>query len=117
MDDFKGQVVGAQVGTAFVDALNKKGIFGSPHLRFDRRHHARRRARPHQAGFADQPIVAYQIEHGVNRQVRLVPEYQSVVKGQVCFIVRKGDTATLATQRRDPENEGRRHAADPAEVA
>ena len=27
MDDFKGEVVGAQVGTAFVDALNKKGIF------------------------------------------------------------------------------------------
>jgi polar amino acid transport system substrate-binding protein len=47
------------------------------------------------AGFADQPIVAYQLQQGANTQVRLVPEYQSTVKGQVCFIVRKGDTATL----------------------
>ncbi|MBR8208840.1 amino acid ABC transporter substrate-binding protein [Burkholderia cenocepacia] len=96
MDDFKDQVVGAQVGTAFVDALNKKGIFKEVRT-YDSiadimRDVALGRIK---AGFADQPIVAYQIEHGVNRQVRLVPEYQSVVKGQVCFIVRKGDNATL----------------------
>lgn len=96
MDDFKGEVVGAQVGTAFVDALNKKGIFKEVRT-YDSvadimRDVALGRIK---AGFADQPIVAYQLQQGANTQVRLVPEYQSAVKGQVCFIVRKGDTATL----------------------
>jgi polar amino acid transport system substrate-binding protein len=96
MDDLKGEIVGAQVGTAFVDALNKKGIFKEVRT-YDSvadimRDVALGRIK---AGFADQPIVAYQLQQGANTQVRLVPEYQSAVKGQVCFIVRKGDTATL----------------------
>ncbi|TKC85921.1 amino acid ABC transporter substrate-binding protein [Trinickia terrae] len=96
MDDLKGQVVGAQVGTAFVDALNKKGIFKEVRT-YDSvadimRDVALGRIK---AGFGDQPIIAYQLEHGANAQVRLVKEYQPTVKGQVCFVVRKGDAATL----------------------
>jgi polar amino acid transport system substrate-binding protein len=96
MDDLKGEVVGAQVGTAFVDSLDKRGIFKEVRT-YDSvadimRDVALGRIK---AGFGDQPIIAYQLEHGANPQVRLVKEYQPDVKGQVCFVVRNGDTATL----------------------
>jgi len=96
MDSLKGEVVGAQVGTAFVDALNKKGIFKEVRT-YDSvadimRDVALGRIK---AGFGDHPIIAYQLQHNPNPQLRLVTEYQPEVVGQVCFVVRKGDTATL----------------------
>lgn len=96
MDDLKGEVVGAQVGTAFVDALNKKGIFKEVRT-YDSvadimRDVALGRIK---AGFGDHPILAYQLQHNPNPQLRLVSGYQPSVKGQVCFVVRKGDTETL----------------------
>jgi polar amino acid transport system substrate-binding protein len=96
LDDLKGQIVGAQVGTAFVDALNKKGIFKEVRT-YDSvadimRDVALGRIK---AGIGDQPIVAYQLEHGGNAQVKLAKDYQPSVRGQVCFVVRKGDTVTL----------------------
>lgn len=96
MDDLKGEVVGAQVGTAFVDALNKRGIFKEVRT-YDSvadimKDVALGRIK---AGFGDAPIIAYQLEHGANSQVKMVQGYQPSVMGQVCFVVRKGDTATL----------------------
>lgn len=96
MDDLKGEVVGAQVGTAFVDALNKKGIYKEVRT-YDSvadimRDVALGRIK---AGFGDKPILAYQLQHNPNPQLRLVAEYQPSVKGQLCFVVRKGDAATL----------------------
>ena len=96
MDDLKGEVVGAQVGTAFVDALNKKGIFKEVRT-YDSvadimRDVALGRIK---AGFGDRPIVAYQLQKNPNPKIRLVAEYQPSVTGQVCFVVRKGDTETL----------------------
>jgi polar amino acid transport system substrate-binding protein len=96
MDALKGEVVGAQVGTAFVDALNKKGIFKEVRT-YDSvadimRDVALGRIK---AGFGDHPIIAYQLQHNPNPQLRLVAEYRPEVKGQLCFVVRKGDTATL----------------------
>ncbi|AXL50944.1 ABC transporter substrate-binding protein [Paraburkholderia caffeinilytica] len=96
MDDLKGEVVGAQVGTAFVDALNKKGIFKEVRT-YDSvadimRDVALGRIK---AGFGDHPIIAYQLQKNPNPQLRLVDGYQPSVKGQLCFVVRKGDNATL----------------------
>jgi polar amino acid transport system substrate-binding protein len=96
MDSLKGEVVGAQVGTAFVDALNKKGIFKEVRT-YDSvadimRDVALGRIK---AGFGDHPIIAYQLQHNPNPQLRLVAEYQPEVTGQLCFVVRKGDTTTL----------------------
>jgi polar amino acid transport system substrate-binding protein len=96
MDDLKGEVVGAQVGTAFVDALNKKGIFKEVRT-YDSvadimRDVALGRIK---AGFGDQPIMAYQLRKNPNPQIRLVEGYKPEVVGQVCFVVRKGDTETL----------------------
>jgi polar amino acid transport system substrate-binding protein len=96
MDDLKGEVVGAQVGTAFVDALNKKGIFKEVRTYDSAADIMRDVALGRiKAGFGDQPIVAYQLEHGANAQVKLAKDYQAAVTGQVCFVVRKGDTAML----------------------
>jgi len=96
MDDLKGEVVGAQVGTAFVDALNKKGIFKEVRT-YDSvadimRDVALGRIK---AGFGDHPIIAYQLQKNPNPQLRLVDGYQPSVKGQLCFVVRKGDNSTL----------------------
>lgn len=96
MDDLKGEVVGAQVGTAFVDALNKKGIFKEVRT-YDSvadimRDVALGRIK---AGFGDHPIIAYQLQKNPNPQLRLVDGYQPSVKGQLCFVVRKGDNETL----------------------
>jgi polar amino acid transport system substrate-binding protein len=96
MDDLKGEVVGAQVGTVFVDALNKKGIFKEVRT-YDSvsdilRDVALGRIK---AGFGDHPIIAYQLQTNPNPQLRLVAEYQPSVTGQVCFVVRKGDTEML----------------------
>ncbi|AZD01505.1 MULTISPECIES: ABC transporter substrate-binding protein [Pseudomonas] len=96
MEDFKDQVVGAQVGTVFIDELNKRGIFkevrGYDSIPDLLRDLALGRIK---AGFADRPIVAYQLAQGTQNKVQLVKSYQPVVMGDVCLIVRKGDAQTL----------------------
>jgi len=97
LDDLKDEIVGAQVGTVFVDALNKKGGFKEVRV-YDSvadmmRDVALGRIK---AGFGDRPIVAYQLAQGANAQVRLVKEYQSTLMGDVCLVVRKGDSQLLA---------------------
>lgn len=96
MDDMKGQVVGAQVGTAYVDALNHKGIFKEVRTYdtiADLIHDVG--LGRIKAGFADSPIVVWQIDHGASNQVRIVKGYKPEVIGQIAFVVRKGDTGTL----------------------
>ena len=90
--DLKGKVVGAQIGTAFVDALQKSGLF--PEVKtYDtlpdilRDVNAGRIA----AGFADHPIVAYNLKNGGFGNTRLVRSYKPSITGSVAFGVRKGD--------------------------
>lgn len=96
MEDFEGEVVGAQVGTVFIDELNKRGIFkevrGYDSIADLMRDLALGRIK---AGFADRPILAYQMAQGTHDKVRLVDAYQPVIMGEVCLILRKGDPATL----------------------
>ncbi|BCG27883.1 amino acid ABC transporter substrate-binding protein [Pseudomonas tohonis] len=96
MEDLSGEVVGAQVGTVFIDELNKRGIFkevrGYDSIADLMRDLALGRIK---AGFADRPILAYQLAQGTQDKVRLVQGYQPVIMGDVCLIVRKGDAATL----------------------
>lgn len=96
LDDLKGETVGAQVGTVYLDLLNKKGGFKEVRS-YDSvadvmRDVALKRIK---AGFGDQPIIAYQLSQGANPQVRLSKEYQPVAVGDVCLVVRKGDTELL----------------------
>lgn len=95
-EDLKGEVVGAQVGTAFVDALKKSGLFGEvkaydtiPDILRDVN------AGRLKAGFADYPILAYNLKQGGFPDVRIVDTYKPAVVGSVGIGVRKGDQELL----------------------
>lgn len=96
-EDLKGAVVGAQVGTAFVDALKKTGLFSEvkaydaiPDILRDVN------AGRLKAGFADYPILAYNLQQGNFADVRLVDSYKPVTVGTVALGIRKSDTELLA---------------------
>lgn len=97
LDDLKGEAVGAQVGTVFLDMLNKKGGFKEVRS-YDSiadmmRDIALGRIK---AGLGDQPIVSYQLSQGVNPNVKLAKDYKPTNVGDVCLVVRKGDAEMLA---------------------
>ena len=48
------------------------------------------------AGLGDQPIIAYQIRQHSFQGVKLAESYKPSNVGDVCLVVRKGDTETLA---------------------
>jgi polar amino acid transport system substrate-binding protein len=95
-DDVKGTVVGAQVGTAFVDALKKTGLFSEVKV-YDTIPDILRdvNAGRLKAGFADYPILAYNLQQGNFADVRLVDGYKPVTVGTVAIGVRKSDTELL----------------------
>ncbi|MBR0753412.1 amino acid ABC transporter substrate-binding protein [Bradyrhizobium jicamae] len=96
-EDLKGETVGAQVGTAFVDALKKTGLFSEVKV-YDTIPDILRdvNAGRLKAGFADYPILAYNLKQGNFAEVRLVDSYKPVTVGTVAIGVRKSDGALLA---------------------
>jgi polar amino acid transport system substrate-binding protein len=48
-----------------------------------------------QAGFADKPIVGYNLQQGMFPEARLVKSYQSTMTGSVGIAVRKTDGELL----------------------
>lgn len=104
LDELKGEAVGAQVGTVYIDQLNKKGGFKEVRG-YDTgvemmRDIALGRLK---AGLVDQPIVAYQLAQGINPNVKIVKEYRPVAVGDVCLAVRKGDAELLGRINRGIE--------------
>lgn len=95
--DLKGYTVGAQVGTAYVEPLQKSGLFAEVKI-YDTIPDILRdvSAGRIQAGFADLPIVAYNLQQGGFPSVRLVRSYVSVITGSVGIAARKSDPALLA---------------------
>lgn len=94
--EMKGYTVGAQVGTAYVEPLQKSGVFSEvkiyktiPDILADVN------AGRIQAGFADLPIVAYNLQQGLFPQVRLVRSYKSTITGSLGIGVRKSDGELL----------------------
>ena len=76
LEDMKGFTVGAQKGTAYVEPLQKSGLFAEvkiydniPAILSDVN------AGRIQAGFADKPIVAYNLQQGLFAETRLVKGY------------------------------------------
>jgi polar amino acid transport system substrate-binding protein len=95
--DLKGETVGAQKGTAFVEPLQKSGQFAEvkiydniPGIMADVNSGRLK------AGFADKPILAYNIKQGLFPEVRLVNSYVAIVPGSVGIGVRKSDGELLA---------------------
>jgi polar amino acid transport system substrate-binding protein len=95
-EDLKGEVVGAQVGTAFVDALKKTGLFAEVKA-YDAIPDILRDVNTGRlkAGYADYPILAYNISLGNFPDVRLVDSYKPTIMGTVAIGVRKGDPELL----------------------
>jgi polar amino acid transport system substrate-binding protein len=96
-EDLKGEVVGAQIGTAFVDALKKTGLFSDvkaydtiPDILRDVN------AGRLKSGFADYPILAYNLKQGGFPEVRLVDSYKPTTVGTVAIGIRKSDSELLA---------------------
>ena len=97
LDDLKGEIVGAQVGTAFVDALKKTGLFSEVKV-YDTIPDILRDVNTGRlkAGFADFPILAYNLKLGGFPEVRVVENYKPTVVGSVGIGVRKSDHELLA---------------------
>jgi polar amino acid transport system substrate-binding protein len=91
-EDLKGEVVGAQVGTAYVDALKKTGLFAEVKA-YDTIPDILRDVNTGRlkAGYADYPILAHNLRQGSFPEVRLVESYKPATVGTVAIGVRKGD--------------------------
>jgi polar amino acid transport system substrate-binding protein len=94
--DMKGYTVGVQVGTAFIDPLKKAGVFKEVKV-YDTIPDIMRDVSLGRinAGFADYPIVAYNLAQNSSYKVHLVKSYKPVIVGSVAIAVRKGDKALL----------------------
>ncbi|MFE1602977.1 ABC transporter substrate-binding protein [Methylobacterium sp. ID0610] len=92
--DLKGETVGAQVGTAFVEPLKKSGQFAEVKV-YDTGPDLMRdvNAGRIKGAFADAPVLAYNVKLGTYPNLRLVQAYKPVVIGSVGIGLRKEDTA------------------------
>lgn len=96
LDELKGEVVGAQVGTAFVDALKKTGLFSEVKA-YDTIADILRDVNSGRlkAGFGDYPIFAYYLKQGGFAEARIVESYKPTIMGSVGIGVRKSDGELL----------------------
>jgi len=95
--DLKGQVVGAQVGTVYVDFLRKNGEFADVKTYDSIADFIRDVGLGRiKAGFGDGPIIRYQLAQRRDSGVKIVESYQPRMEGSVGIGVRKGDTQLLA---------------------
>ncbi|HVL55184.1 MAG TPA: ABC transporter substrate-binding protein [Burkholderiaceae bacterium] len=94
--DLKGQTVGVQVGTVYVDFLKKNGEFAEVRT-YDSiadiiRDVGLGRIK---GGFGDAPIIKYQLSQRKDSGVRFADTYEPKMAGYVGIGVRKGDADTL----------------------
>jgi len=94
--DLKGETVGAQVGTVYVEPLKKTGLFADVKI-YDTIPDIMRDVNTGRlkAGFGDYPILAYNVQQGNFPELRLVKSYKSVILGSIGIGMRKGETELL----------------------
>jgi len=94
--EVKGQVVGAQVGTVYVDFLRKNGEFADVKV-YDSLADILRDVGLGRikAGFGDAPILKYQIAQNPDFKAKLVSTYEPKMAGSVGIGVRKTDGELL----------------------
>lgn len=97
LEELKGEVVGAQVGTAFVAPLQNTGLFKEVKL-YDSIADIMRDVKLGRlkAGFGDAPIVRFQVARNPTLGVRLVESYRALTTGEVALAMSKDDPAMLA---------------------
>lgn len=95
-DDLKGEVVGVQIGTAYLKPMQASGLFKEVKV-YDSIPDIMRDVNLGRikAGFGDYPIVAYQLSQGAFPETRLANNYKAAVVGSVGISVRKGDKTSL----------------------
>lgn len=95
-EDLKGETVGAQVGTVYVEPLKKTGLFADVKI-YDTIPDIMRDVNTGRlkAGFGDYPILAYNVQQGNFPELRLVKSYKSVILGSIGIGMRKGETELL----------------------
>ncbi len=96
LEDLEGKIVGAQVGTVYIDALQASGLFPEVKI-YDSIADILRDVGVGriEAGFGDYPIVAYQLGLGTHPEVRLVRSYEPRIVGSIGIGVRKGEGELL----------------------
>lgn len=96
MADLKGKRVGVQVGTAFVDPLQKSGLFAEVKL-YDTTADLMRDANAGRidAGFLDSPIAAFAISRGLFPNLRMATTFKPTMVNSIGIATRKGDTETM----------------------
>ena len=96
MEDLKGEIVGVQIGTAYVKPLTDSGFYKEIKV-YDTIPDIIRDVNLGRikGGFADYPIVAYQLSQGGFPETRLAKNYKPVLPGSVGIGVKKGDKAML----------------------
>ena len=92
-EDLKGETVGAQVGTVYVEPLKKTGLFTDVKV-YDTIADIMRDVNTGRlkAGFGDYPILAYNVKQGNFPELRLVTSFKSTITGSIGIATRKNDT-------------------------
>src|SRR2546421_7363834 len=95
-EDLKGETVGAQVGTVYVEPLKKTGMFAEVMI-YDTIPDIMRDVNTGRlkAGFGDYPILAYNVQLGNFPDLRLVKSFKSTIVGSIGIGVRKTDADLL----------------------
>ena len=95
-EDLKGEVVGAQVGTVYVEPLKKTALFPEVKI-YDTIPDILRDVNTGRlkAGFADYPILAYNLKQRLFPDVRLVTSFKPTIVGSIGIGVRKTDGELL----------------------
>ena len=95
-EELKGETVGAQVGTVYVEPLKKTGYFAEVKI-YDTIPDILRDVNTGRlkAGFADYPILAYNLKQGLFPDVRLVTSFKPTIVGSIGIGVRKSDGELL----------------------
>ena len=95
--EFKGKRVGVQVGRAFVEPLQKTGLFSEVKL-YDTTADLMRDANAGRidVGVLDYPIAAFAVAKGLFPNLRMVTSYKPTMVNSIGIATGKGDTETMA---------------------
>jgi polar amino acid transport system substrate-binding protein len=96
-NDLKGMTVGGQIGTIYVDALKKSGVFKEVKA-YDSTSDLMRDLNSGriQAAIADGPVIAYYLKQGLYPATHIVASYKPTMVGSLGIGMRKDDEAMQA---------------------
>ncbi len=93
LNDLKGMVIGAQIGTTYLDALKKADV-AKEIKSYDATADLMRDLNSGriQAAISDAPVVSYYLKEGLYADTKIVPTYQPSMVGSLGIGLRKDET-------------------------